>query len=133
MQHRRVRGPGEHGQRLEWLQAAARQTCRQAKGYVQRTLGPAANPAALVGSKYKLRKRPPAPCGGRAGSRADGADVMDKRTISSDETVALSRAIDAATDRGDLDEAIRLASMPWEEVRRWLDAHGYPRRGGDDE
>jgi hypothetical protein len=57
----------------------------------------------------------------------------DMLTISSDEIVALSRAVDAATDRGDLDEAIRLASMPWEEVRRWLDAHGYPWRGGGDE
>ena len=54
-------------------------------------------------------------------------------TISSDEFVALSRAINPATDRGDLDEAVRLASMPWEEVRRWLDAHGYPRRGDDDD
>jgi hypothetical protein len=53
----------------------------------------------------------------------------DMLTISSDEIVALSRAIDAATDRGDLDEASRLASMSWEEVRRWLDAHGYPQRG----
>jgi hypothetical protein len=57
----------------------------------------------------------------------------DMRMISSDEFVALSRAVDAATDRGDLDEAIRLASMPWEEVRRWLDAHGYPGRDGGDE
>jgi hypothetical protein len=48
-------------------------------------------------------------------------------TISSDEFVALSRAIDAADNRGDTDEAIRLSSMPWQEVRRWLDAHGYPR------
>lgn len=36
----------------------------------------------------------------------------DMHSFSSDEFVALSRAIDAATDRGDLDEAIRLASMP---------------------
>ncbi len=63
-----------------------------------------------------------------------GADVMDDMlTISSDEFVALSRAIGAATDRGDLDEAVRLASMPWEEVRRWLDAYGYSRRGDGDE
>jgi hypothetical protein len=55
--------------------------------------------------------------------------MEDMRTISSDEIIALSRAIDAATDRGDLDEASRLASMSWEEVRRWLDAHGYPQRG----
>jgi hypothetical protein len=57
----------------------------------------------------------------------------DMLTISSDEFVALCRAIDAATDRGDTGEAIRLASMPWEEVRRWLDAHGHPQRGGDGE
>ena len=48
------------------------------------------------------------------------------RTIRSDEIIALSHAVDAATDCGDLEEAIRLASMPWEEVRRWLDAQGYP-------
>lgn len=56
----------------------------------------------------------------------------DTLTIRSDEIVALSRAIDAATDRGDTDEAIRLSSMTWEEARRWLDAHGYPPRGDDD-
>ena len=67
-------------------------------------------------------------------ARPAGPGAMNEMlTISSAEIVALSRAIDAATDRGDLDEAIRLASMPWEEVRRWLDAHGYPRRGGDGE
>jgi hypothetical protein len=56
----------------------------------------------------------------------------DTLTISSDEIIALSRAIDAATDRGDTDEAIQLSSMPWEEARRWLNAHGYPQRGDDD-
>ncbi len=59
--------------------------------------------------------------------------MNDMLIMSDDGIVALSRAIDAASDRGDLDEAIRLASMPWEEARRWLDAHGYPRRGGDNE
>jgi hypothetical protein len=56
----------------------------------------------------------------------------DTLTIRSDEIVALSRAIDAATDRGDTDEAIRLSSMTWEEARRWLDAHGCPPAGDDD-
>jgi hypothetical protein len=28
---------------------------------------------------------------------------------------------------GDTDEALRLSSMPWAEVRRWLDDHGYSR------
>ena len=63
-----------------------------------------------------------------------GAEVMDDMlTIGSDAIVALSRAIDAADNRGDTGEAIRLASMPWEEVRRWQDAHGCPWRGDDGE
>jgi len=47
-------------------------------------------------------------------------------TISADAVVALSRAIDAAHDRGDEDEAIRLASLQGAELNRWLGAHGYP-------
>jgi hypothetical protein len=54
-------------------------------------------------------------------------------TISADAVVALSRAIDAATDRGDVDEAIRLASLQEAELDRWLEAHGYPRLRNDDE
>jgi hypothetical protein len=46
--------------------------------------------------------------------------------ISADAVVALSRAIDAAMDRGDTDEAIRLASLQGAELDSWLEAHGYP-------
>ncbi len=49
-----------------------------------------------------------------------------RSTISSDAVVALSRAIDAAMDRGDVDEAARLASLQGAELNRWLEAHGYP-------
>jgi nucleotide-binding universal stress UspA family protein len=48
-------------------------------------------------------------------------------TISGDAVVALARAIDAATDRGDTDEAARLASLRGTELNCWLEAHGYPR------
>jgi hypothetical protein len=51
----------------------------------------------------------------------------DGSTISSDAVVALSRAIDAAMDRGDMNEATRLASLRGAELNRWLEAHGYPR------
>ena len=54
-------------------------------------------------------------------------------TISSDAVVALSRAIDAATDRGDMDEATRLASLQGAELDRWLEAHGYPGLRDDDD
>ena len=54
-------------------------------------------------------------------------------TISADAVVALSRAIDAAMDRGDTDEAIRLASLQEAELDRWLEAHGYPRLRDDGE
>jgi hypothetical protein len=47
-------------------------------------------------------------------------------TIDSDALVALSRAIDTAMDRGDMDEAIRLSSLQAEEMNRWLQANGYP-------
>ena len=47
-------------------------------------------------------------------------------TISSDAVVALARAIDAATDCGDMDEAARLASLQGTDLDRWLEAHGYP-------
>jgi len=47
--------------------------------------------------------------------------------ISADAVVALARAIDAATDRGDTEEAARLASLQGAELNRWLEAHGYPR------
>ena len=54
-------------------------------------------------------------------------------TISSDAVVALSRAIDAATDGGDMDEATRLASLQGAELDRWLEAHGYPGLRDDDD
>jgi len=54
-------------------------------------------------------------------------------TISADAVVALSCAIDAAMDRGDMDEAIRLASLQEAELNRWLEAHGYPRLRDDGE
>jgi len=56
--------------------------------------------------------------------RDDAADGGS--TISGDAVVALARAIDAATDRGDTDEAARLASLQGAELDRWLEAHGYP-------
>jgi hypothetical protein len=54
-------------------------------------------------------------------------------TISADAVVALSRAIDAATDRGDVEEAIRLASLQGAELNHWLEARGYPRLRNNDE
>jgi hypothetical protein len=54
-------------------------------------------------------------------------------TISADAVVALSRAIDAANDRGDEDEASRLASLQGAELNRWLEAHGYPPLRDDGE
>ena len=47
-------------------------------------------------------------------------------TISADAVVALSWAIDAAMDRGDTDEAIRLASLQGAELNRWLEAQAIP-------
>jgi hypothetical protein len=52
--------------------------------------------------------------------------VDGESTISGGAVVALARAIDAATDRGDMDEAARLASLRGTELDRWLEAHGYP-------
>ena len=52
-------------------------------------------------------------------------------SISADAVVALSRAIDAAMDRGNVDEAIRLASLQGAELDRWLEAHGHPPLGDD--
>jgi len=48
-------------------------------------------------------------------------------TISAAAVVALSRAIDTATERDEADEAVRLAALQGEELDRWLEAHGYPR------
>ena len=59
--------------------------------------------------------------------------MVGESTISADAVVALSRAIDAATDRGDVEEAIRLASLQGAELNRWLEAHSYPRLRNDDE
>jgi nucleotide-binding universal stress UspA family protein len=53
-------------------------------------------------------------------------------TISGDAVVALSWAIDTATDRGDTEEAARLASLQGAELNRWLEAHGYPRLREDE-
>ena len=53
-------------------------------------------------------------------------------TIGADAVVALSRAIDAAMDCGDVDEAIRLASLQGAQLNRWLEAHGYPRLRNND-
>jgi hypothetical protein len=55
----------------------------------------------------------------------DGALVF-----TNDEVMALAQAIEAAEERGDNREAIRLSSLPWAEVRHWLDAQGYARIGG---
>jgi hypothetical protein len=52
--------------------------------------------------------------------------------ISSNAVVALSRAIDAALDRGDMEKATRLASLQGAELDRWLEAHGYPQLREDD-
>ena len=61
-------------------------------------------------------------------------DAMDGCSmISADAVVALSWAIDAAMDRGDTDEAIRLESLQGAELNRWLEAHGYPRVRDDGE
>jgi len=53
--------------------------------------------------------------------------------ISSDAVVALGRAIDAALERGDKDEAARLGSLQGAELNRWLEAHGYLQLKDDDE
>jgi hypothetical protein len=58
---------------------------------------------------------------------------MDVSMISGDAVVALSRAIDAALDRGDMEEAIRLASLQKADLSRWLEAHGYPPLRDDEE
>jgi hypothetical protein len=54
-------------------------------------------------------------------------------TISATAVVALSRAIDAAKEHGDVEEAIRLASLQGAELNLWLEAHGYPRLRNNDE
>jgi hypothetical protein len=48
-------------------------------------------------------------------------------TISSEAVVALSRAIDAALECGDTDEAMRLASLQETDLDCWLQAHDYPQ------
>jgi hypothetical protein len=53
-------------------------------------------------------------------------------TVTGDAVVALAYAIDAALDRGDMDEATRLASLQGPELNRWLEAHGYPQLSEDD-
>ena len=57
---------------------------------------------------------------------------MGGSTISAAAVVALSRAIDAAMDLSDVDEATRLASLQGAELNRWLEAHGYPRLRNND-
>jgi hypothetical protein len=51
--------------------------------------------------------------------------------IDSEAFVALSCAIDAAMERSDIDEAIRLSSLQQEELNRWLQARGFPPLGDD--
>lgn len=53
--------------------------------------------------------------------------------IDSEAIVALSHAIDEAMDRGDVDEAVRLSSLQWSEMSRWLVEHGYPPLDDDDD
>jgi hypothetical protein len=50
-------------------------------------------------------------------------------TLSLEEVAALARAIEAAEERGDGREAIRLSSLPWAQVHHWLDALGYAHVG----
>ena len=66
------------------------------------------------------------PPGCQPGQAWDDA-VEGLSTISGDAVVALAWAIDAATGRGDTEEAARLASLQGAELNRWLEAHGYPR------
>ena len=54
--------------------------------------------------------------------------MRGESAISANAVVALSQAIDAAMDRGDVDEAIRLASMQEAALDRSLEAHGSPRK-----
>ena len=61
-----------------------------------------------------------------------GRAMEDVHTFSGEEIITLARAIDAATDRGDDDEAIRLSSLSWAEARHWLDAHGYSQHRDED-
>jgi hypothetical protein len=51
--------------------------------------------------------------------------------FSLEEVAALARAIEAAEERGDSREAIHLSSLPWMQVRHWLDAHGYAHTAED--
>ena len=71
------------------------------------------------------------PRGCQPGQRRDD-DVDGWSTISGDAFVALAWAIDAATDRGDMDETARLASLQGAELNCWLEAHGYPRLREDE-
>ncbi|HLM88357.1 MAG TPA: universal stress protein, partial [Streptosporangiaceae bacterium] len=71
------------------------------------------------------------PPGCRAGQGWDDA-VDGGSTISGDAVVALARAIDAAAERGDTEEAARLASLQGAELNRWLEAHGYSRLREDE-
>jgi len=54
-------------------------------------------------------------------------DAMhDMLRMDSNGLIALSHAIDAPTDRGDIDETIRLSSLQGPEPSRWLEPTAIP-------
>jgi nucleotide-binding universal stress UspA family protein len=102
--------------------------CRGRGGFAGMNLGSVAQAVAHYSPCPVGIVHPP---GCQPGQGRDDA-VDGGSTISSDAVVALARAIDAATDRGDTDEAARLASLRGAELDRWLEAHGYPRLREDE-
>ena len=102
--------------------------CRGRGGFAGMNLGSVAQAVAHYSPCPVGIVHPP---GCQPGQGRDDA-VDGGSTISSDAVVALARAIDAATDRGDMDEAARLASLRGTELDRWLEAHGYPRLREDE-
>ena len=102
--------------------------CRGRGGFAGMNLGSVAQAVAHYSPCPVGIVHPP---GCQPGQGRDDA-VDGGSTISSDAVVALARAIDAATDRGDMDEAARMASLRGTELNRWLEAHGYPRLREDE-
>ena len=102
--------------------------CRGRGGFAGMNLGSVAQAVAHYSPCPVGIVHPP---GCQPGQGRDDA-VDGGSTISSDAVVALARAIEAATDRGDMDEAARLASLRGTELDRWLEAHGYPRLREDE-
>ena len=102
--------------------------CRGRGGFAGMNLGSVAQAVAHYSPCPVGIVHPP---GCQPGQGRDDA-VDGGSTISSDAVVALARAIDAVTDRGDMDEAARLASLRGTELDRWLKAHGYPRLREDE-